>query len=381
MNAANAAVIYYGAVLVENGEITVGDISAFLLYMFQLIFNFAILGMVVGNVFKIIGASEKIIKMMQLIPTVNSKGGIILPDNETIGEIELVNVNFHYPTKQDVEVAKGINLKIAKNKVVALVGQSGCGKSSIIALVQRFYDPQSGQVLFSGRDIKEFEPRWYKKQIAIVSQEPVLFSGSIRENICYGLDINVVTDADLDDACKKSNAYVFISDKTIFPDGYDTIVGERGVKLSGGQKQRVAIARALLRKPKVLLLDEATSALDAESEHQVQQALEKITAEGQQTVIVIAHRLSTIRDADMIVVLEKGEIKETGTHDELLAKDGAYKALINRQLTNQANMDNQNTSPMKKKEADFTPVKGMEDEIEEVVDGLPTDDAKAQTVP
>lgn len=234
MNAANAAVIYYGAVLVEDGEITVGDISAFLLYMFQLIFNFAIMGMVVGNVFKIIGASEKIITMMKLVPEVNSKGGDIIPDDQIAGTIELKNVNFHYPTKKDVEVAKNLNLKIERNQVVALVGQSGCGKSSIIALVQRFYDPQSGQVLFSGRDIKELEPRWYKKQIAIVSQEPVLFSGTIRENICYGLDPNSVSEAQLDDACAKANALVFIKDLSLFKDGYDTVVGERGVKLSGG---------------------------------------------------------------------------------------------------------------------------------------------------
>jgi ABC-type multidrug transport system fused ATPase/permease subunit len=177
-------------------------------------------------------------------------------------------------------------------------------------LIQRFYSPQEGQILFNGIDIKDYDPRWFKKHIGIVSQEPVLKSCSIKENICYGLDSDQVTEAELDEACKMANAYNFIHDKSVFPQGYDTIVGERGVKLSGGQKQRVAIARALIRKPKVLLLDEATSALDAESEHQVQKALDELIKEGRQTIIVIAHRLSTIRDADMIVVMNKGEIVE-----------------------------------------------------------------------
>jgi ATP-binding cassette, subfamily B (MDR/TAP), member 9 len=169
--------------------------------------------------------------------------------------------------------------------------------------------------------------------MAIVQQEPILFSGSIRENITYGLD-HEATEEELNLACEKANALKFIQDKTIFPDGYDTLVGERGVKLSGGQKQRVAIARALIRKPKILLLDEATSALDAESEHQVQQALDNVlkTTSSSQTVIVIAHRLSTIKDADKIICLNKGVIVEQGTHQELLAMNGAYKKLVERQL-------------------------------------------------
>lgn len=169
--------------------------------------------------------------------------------------------------------------------------------------------------------------------MAIVQQEPILFSGSIRDNITYGLE-QEATEADLDEACRNANAYKFISDKSIFPQGYDTLVGERGVKLSGGQKQRVAIARALIRKPQILLLDEATSALDAESEHQVQQALDEVLANTglSQTVIVIAHRLSTIKDADEIIVLQKGEIMERGKHDELLQLNGTYKKLVDRQL-------------------------------------------------
>ena len=220
--------------------------------------------------------------------------------------------------------------------MVALCGTSGCGKSSIISLLERFYDPTEGEVYFNGRDIKELDPKWYHSQIAIVQQEPVLFSGSIRDNITYGVDLEGKSEDEIiamcDEATKQSSAYDFIHDEDLFPLCYDTMVGERGVKLSGGQKQRIAIARALIRKPKLLLLDEATSALDAESEHQVQQALDKLIESGQQTVVVVAHRLSTIRDANEIIVMKHGEVMERGTHDDLIKLDGVYKNLVSRQL-------------------------------------------------
>ena len=358
MNGVNALIIYYGAILVKDGAISVGEITAFLLYMIQLLFNFAIIAMVVGNVYKISGASEKIVEMMKTPVTVNASGGMILEEKDVVGEIEIKNVNFHYPTKPSVQVSKDICIKIEKNNVVAFVGTSGCGKSSIISLIERYYDPIEGEILFSGVNIKKFDPKWLKKQIGIVAQEPVLFTGTIRDNICYGLESSEVNDADIDEACKKANAYDFIMDKAKFTEGYDTLIGERGVKLSGGQKQRVAIARALIRKPKVLLLDEATSALDAESEHVVQKALDKLIKEGGQTVIVIAHRLSTIRDADMICVFQNGLIVERGKHQELIEMDGAYKTLIQRQLTNQAG----GSSPSKMMSA--TPVKEKEVEKE-----------------
>ena len=202
-------------------------------------------------------------------------------------------------------------------------------------MIERFYEPTSGTIKLDGVDIKTLNPRWYHQKIAIVSQEPVLFSGSIRENITYGLEAHQFDDSTLDEACRMANAYDFIHDKDLFPEGYETVVGERGVKLSGGQKQRIAIARALIRKPKVLLLDEATSALDAESEHQVQKALDVLIKSGHQTVVVIAHRLSTVRDADEIIVIRKGEIAERGSHDELLKNGkGVYKNLVDRQLMN-----------------------------------------------
>ena len=273
--AAMAAVIYTSSELYQADKISIGEISAFMFYMLMLIINFAIVAMVFGNVAATVGAADKIVELIQYKPAINTQGGTRI-DGEVNGVLEVRDVKFRYPSKSDVEVLKGLSIEVNnyKNRVVALCGQSGCGKSSIISLIERFYDPDSGGVFFNGKNIKDLEPRWYHNQIAIVQQEPVLFSGSIQENICYGIDFEGQSSAQIealmDDACRQANAYDFIHDKAMFPQGYETVVGERGVKLSGGQKQRVAIARALIRKPKVLLLDEATSALDAESEHQVQ---------------------------------------------------------------------------------------------------------------
>ena len=271
---AMAAVIYIASILYQDGKISIGQITSFMFYMLMLVFNFAMVAMVFGNVAAVVGASDKIVELMNYVPSIKSTGGDKI-EGEITGELEIRDVKFKYPSKDDVQVLKGVSFKVdnEKNRVVALCGTSGCGKSSIISLIERFYDPLEGEVLFNGRNIKELDPRWYHTNIAIVQQEPVLFSGSIRENICYGLDLEDKDDdeveAMIDDACRQANAYDFIHDTDLFPLGYDTVVGERGVKLSGGQKQRVAIARALIRKPKLLLLDEATSALDAESEHQV----------------------------------------------------------------------------------------------------------------
>jgi len=262
------------------------------------------------------------------------------------GSLEVRDVHFKYPGK-DEKVLHGVSFKLdnEKNRVVALCGTSGCGKSSLISLIERWYDPMQGEVLFNGKNIKDLDPVWYHSQMAIVQQEPILFSGTIQENICYGLDLTGKTqdevDAMMDEACRQASAYDFIHDTDLFPNVYDTVVGERGVKLSGGQKQRVAIARALIRKPKLLLLDEATSALDTESEHQVQKAIDLLIQSGQQTVVVIAHRLSTIRDANEIIVMKHGQVMERGTHEELLALNSVYKNLVSRQLVGEE-IDNEN---------------------------------------
>ena len=257
-----------------------------------------------------------------------------------VGVIDVDAIHFNYPTKPDVPVLKGVTIDIQNCKTVALVGHSGCGKSSIIALIERFYDPLGGKVMFNKNDIQKIDNSWYhSEKLGIVQQEPALFSYSVRENILYGFDRSALSDAELEERLQtslKQASCGFLEDKILFPEGIDTKVGERGGRLSGGQKQRIAIARALIRKPRILLLDEATSALDAESEHQVQQALNALLDEQQQTVIVIAHRLSTIVNADKIIVMRKGEVIEQGTHSELVALDGSYKKLVSRQMMTEA---------------------------------------------
>lgn len=204
-------------------------------------------------------------------------------------------------------------------------------------MIERFYDPEEGEVLFNGVNIKDIDPRWYHEQVVIVQQEPILFSGTIRSNLLYGLDWEGKISEDeiirrMDEACDDANATVFIKDPADFPEGYSTMVGERGVKLSGGQKQRVAIARALIRKPKVLLLDEATSALDTGSEALVQAALDKLISSGKQTTIIVAHRLSTIKNADEIIVMKHGIVIERGNHDHLVSLAGVYRNLVDKQM-------------------------------------------------
>lgn len=213
-------------------------------------------------------------------------------------------------------------------QTVALVGESGSGKSTVISLLERFYDLDGGSILLDGIDIKQLQVRWLRQQIGLVSQEPVLFNTSIKANIVYGRDDDV-TESEIESAAKASNCHKFI---TSLPEGFNTTVGERGIQLSGGQKQRVAIARAIVKDPRILLLDEATSALDAESEHVVQEALDRIMVN--RTTIVVAHRLSTIRNVDVIAVVKNGVIVEQGKHNELMAReDGTYHALVRLHLS------------------------------------------------
>ena len=259
--------VYFAAYLNSEGSLTIGQFTSFQFYMFSFLMNFMMMASVIGEVMGVFGTAMAIAEIFLYEAKINTTGGEAVT-NESIenGAITLEDIEFTYPTKQEIQVIKKASIVVDKNKTVALVGTSGCGKSTIIQLVERFYDPDGGKVMYGQQDIKSLNPKSYKSNMAIVQQEPILFSGSIKENITYGLD-HEATEKELDLACEHANALKFIQDKTIFPDGYDTVVGERGVKLSGGQKQRVAIARALIRNPKILLLDEATSALDAESEH------------------------------------------------------------------------------------------------------------------
>jgi ABC-type multidrug transport system fused ATPase/permease subunit len=238
---AMALIIYVASILYERDEISIGTITSFLFYLIMLLMNFWILSFVFGNAFMVLGASDKIVQTMLHKSKINTTGGMKIEDESKVqGNIVLKNVKFHYPSKPDVMVLKGVDIEIdnKKNRVVALCGTSGCGKSSIIGMIERFYDPLSGEILFNGVNIKDIDPRWYHEQVAIVQQEPVLFSGTIRENILYGLNMDGISEenivAKMDDACKSANAYAFIHDDDIFPMRYETIVGERGVKLSGG---------------------------------------------------------------------------------------------------------------------------------------------------
>ncbi|XP_051126752.1 ABC transporter B family member 15-like [Andrographis paniculata] len=272
-------------------------------------------------------AAEHIKKVMLRVPKIDSDSidGQIL---QTVsGQVEFRHVKFAYPSRPESKIFEDFNLKIPAGKTVALVGGSGSGKSTIVSLLQRFYDPLGGEILLDGVDIKNLQLKWLRSQMGLVSQEPALFATSIKENILFGKE-----DASMDDvieASKASNAHNFIS---LLPQGYDTQVGERGVQMSGGQKQRIAIARAIIKAPKILLLDEATSALDSESERLVQKALDK-AAVGR-TTIIIAHRLSTIRNADLIAVIQNGEIVEIGSHDELIENNtGHYRKLVRLQYS------------------------------------------------
>lgn len=247
------------------------------------------------------------------------------------GDIEFRDVYFSYPTRPNEQIFKGFSLAIPSGTTIALVGQSGSGKSTVISLIERFYDPQLGDVLIDGVNLKEFQLRWIRSKIGLVSQEPVLFAASIKENIAYGKDN--ATDQEIRAAAELANAAKFI-DK--MPQGFDTSVGEHGTQLSGGQKQRIAIARAILKDPRILLLDEATSALDAESERIVQEALDRVMTN--RTTVIVAHRLSTVRNADTIAVIHQGTLVEKGPHSELLRDpEGAYSQLIRLQEANQQN--------------------------------------------
>ncbi|KAI8436928.1 hypothetical protein MSG28_010354 [Choristoneura fumiferana] len=267
------------------------------------------------------GAGAQIFHVIDNVPTINPLLNRGVTPTSAEGNIELKNIIFHYPSRPDVPVLKGVNLTVKRGQSVALVGHSGCGKSTIIQLISRYYDVIDGSVRVDGHDVRELSVRWLRAQVGLVGQEPVLFNTSVRENIRYGRED--ASDADIEAAARQANAHQFILK---LPKGYETLVGERGASLSGGQKQRIAIARALVRNPSILLLDEATSALDTASEAKVQKALDK--AQEGRTTIVVAHRLTTIRNVDMIYVFKSGLVVETGNHEELMKKKGHYYDMV-----------------------------------------------------
>ena len=319
-------VIWMGMRMVQLGEITAGQLISFV--TFTAVIGGAIAGL--GNFYTeligAIGATERVREILKTPSETDLNGAHGITAGRFEGRVAFNNVQFSYPTRPDVEVLKGIDLHIEQGQKVALVGQSGAGKSTIMALMLQFHYPDAGQIEVDGVKISDYELNSYRRNFAIVPQEVILFGGTIRENILYGKP--EATEQEVIEAARKANTWDFIS---TFPEGLDTVVGERGIKLSGGQRQRIAIARAILRNPSILLLDEATSSLDAESEKTVQEALYNLM-EGR-TSIVIAHRLATIRNVDRIYVLDEGRIAEAGTHEELsLIPNGLYSSLARLQF-------------------------------------------------
>lgn len=319
-------IIWQGANLLQQGVITAGDLIAFVSYTAIIGGAIAGLGNFYSELLGAVGATERVREILNQDSEVDpQQSGTSRPVNVD-GPIRYEEVYFNYPTREDVPVLKGLSLEIQPGQKVALVGPSGAGKSTIVQLLLRFYEMGKGRITVAGQDIKDLNITDYRKEIAIVPQEVLLFGGTIRENILYGKPD--AGEAEIIEAAQQANAWEFIRN---FPEGLDTLVGERGVKLSGGQRQRIAIARAILKNPSILLLDEATSSLDAESEKVVQEALNTLM-EGR-TSIIIAHRLATIRDVDCIYVIDQGRIIEQGTHESLsLLENGAYNNLAKLQL-------------------------------------------------
>ena len=324
---ATALMLWLGGRQIIAGTLSAGDLTAFLLYTTMVAFALGGLASIWGSLQSGAGATLRLFDILDRVPEIKDPAvATPLPTSGVdVGSIRFDHVGFTYPSRSDVPVLRGVDLTVAAGETVALVGRSGAGKSTIASLVYRFFDVDEGAVCIDGVDVRQLKLHDLRGRLAIVSQEPALFSGSIADNIAWARP-----DASRDDverAARLAHAHEFT---VAFPQGYETVVGERGVKLSGGQRQRLAIARALLANPGILILDEATSSLDGESEHLVHDALQTLLKG--RTTLVIAHRLSTVKDADRIVVLDKGQIVDVGRHSELLARGGIYKNLVEHQL-------------------------------------------------
>uniref|UniRef100_A0A673XXX7 Mitochondrial potassium channel ATP-binding subunit n=1 Tax=Salmo trutta TaxID=8032 RepID=A0A673XXX7_SALTR len=296
--------IFAGGSLMAGDEMSPGDLMSFLVASQTVQRSLASISILFGQMVRGLSSGARVFEYLSLEPTIPLSGGGRIPYKSLTGRVDFMNITFSYPTRPGQQILKNFNLIIPPCKTVAIVGESGGGKSTVASLLERFYDPSSGVIMLDGLDIRTLDPSWLRGQvIGFINQEPVLFGSSVMENIRFGKP--EATDAEVINAAKQANAHRFI---TGFPDGYNTVVGERGVTMSGGQKQRIAIARALIKNPSILVLDEATSALDAESERVVQEALDRATTG--RTVLIIAHRLSTIQRADLICVMSNGRIVE-----------------------------------------------------------------------
>ncbi|WP_176248594.1 MULTISPECIES: ABC transporter transmembrane domain-containing protein [unclassified Sulfitobacter] len=319
-------VLWMGARDVRAGDMTPGALVQFVIYTVMVAGGVAALSEIWGELQRAAGATERLVELLQTNDDVRDPATSTALPAPVAGRIAFEDVHFAYPARPGVQALDGVNLTINPGETVAFVGPSGAGKTTIIQMILRFYDPQSGRITLDGVDLRDVTRDTFRRSVALVPQDPVIFAASARENIRFGRPD--ATDAEIIAAAEAAAAHQFIS---ALPEGYDSYLGERGVMLSGGQKQRIAIARAILRDAPVLLLDEATSALDAESERAVQAAVDKLSED--RTTLIVAHRLATVKKADRIVVLEAGKIVDTGTHDELVGKGGLYARLARLQFT------------------------------------------------
>ena len=317
--------LYFGGHLMSSNSISAGELMAFLVASQNIQRSLAQGSILMGNVIRGLTAGARVFEYMIVEPKIDLISGRVIDDNDLRGEIRFENVNFSYPSRPDQVVLKDFSLTLKSGQTVALVGMSGSGKSTVAQLLERFYEPSSGAIYLDDIKLNELSPLWLRNDvIGYIDQQPILFACSILDNIRYGRE-NATID-EIIEVSKKSQSHDFIER---LPDKYATQVGERGAQLSGGQRQRVSIARALIKEPIVLILDEATSALDSNSEAEVQKALD--CAIVNRTTLIIAHRLSTIKNADLIVLVDNGRIKEKGTHDELMKKKGLYYELVRQQ--------------------------------------------------
>jgi len=319
-------VLWIGARDVRADMMSVGELVQFVIYAIMVAGGVAALSEIWGELQRAAGATERLVDLLNADDTVDDPAAPLPLPQPTRGEIAFENVVFHYPARPETAALNGVDLRIAPGETVALVGPSGAGKSTIIQLLLRFYDPNSGTIRIDGRDLRDMARDDFRRAVALVPQDPVIFAATARENIRFGRP--GATDAEVEAAARAAASHGFLA---ALPKGYDTYVGERGVMLSGGQKQRIAIARAILRDAPILLLDEATSALDAESERAVQDAFERLSAG--RTTLVVAHRLATVKQADRIVVFDAGRIVAEGSHAQLVAADGLYARLARLQFT------------------------------------------------
>ncbi len=316
-----SGMLWVGGSDVIQGQMSAGDLAAFVFYAIMVASSTATISEVMGELQRAAGATERLIEILQVESDIQAPSQPIRITETMPAEVTFDSVSFNYPSRPDQPAIKELNLTAEQGKVLALVGPSGAGKTTLFELLQRFYDTEQGQVLYGGIDIRNLDPSDLRRQMALVPQQPALFSHDVFHNIRYG-NPNA-TDEQVIAAAKKAHAHEFIEK---LPDGYHSFLGERGVRLSGGQKQRIAIARAILKDPKILLLDEATSALDSESEHHVQQALEALMKG--RTTLIIAHRLSTIQHADKIAVLDDGALVDIGDHSSLMQSCELYQRLV-----------------------------------------------------